>query len=82
MYARPLSPKTEQSSTTQTHNTIINELTERLNLSCSICSHPYNPSSRKPKIICRRQHTYCQECLILIQKTRPFRCPECRFKVY
>ncbi len=64
------------------HNVIIGELEERLNLTCSICSHHFDTAARKPKIICRRQHTYCQECISLIQKSRPFRCPECRFKVY
>lgn len=49
---------------------------------CFICSHTYNTTNRKPKIVCRRQHTYCAECVGLISRARPLKCPECRFKIY
>lgn len=55
---------------------------EELSLNCFICSHTFNTGTRAPTIVCRRQHTYCAECIPLIQRARPNRCPECRFKIY
>ena len=58
MYVRSPSAKKNQEIPEET-NQIISQMEERVNLTCFICSQIFNTTNRIPKIVCRRQHTYC-----------------------